>query len=33
MREEGCEDIDEMSSRDFLKLPIKFGNKKLSFCG
>ncbi|CAK95187.1 unnamed protein product (macronuclear) [Paramecium tetraurelia] len=33
MRDAGCEDIDEMGSRDFKCVPVEFGTKKLSFCG
>lgn len=33
MRDSGCEDVNEMSSRDFIRLPVEFGNKKLSVCG
>ncbi|CAD8184784.1 unnamed protein product [Paramecium octaurelia] len=32
MRDAGCEDIDEMGSRDFKRLPVQFGNQKLSLC-
>ncbi|CAD8108808.1 unnamed protein product [Paramecium sonneborni] len=32
MRDAGCKDIDEMSSRNFNKLPIQLGNAKLSIC-
>ncbi|CAK95186.1 unnamed protein product (macronuclear) [Paramecium tetraurelia] len=33
MREAGCKDINEMSSRDFKILPVESGTKKLKLCG
>ncbi|CAD8199597.1 unnamed protein product [Paramecium pentaurelia] len=33
MRAAGCQDIVEMSSRDFIRLPVDFGNKSLRICG
>ncbi|CAD8099948.1 unnamed protein product [Paramecium primaurelia] len=33
MRDSGCEDVNEMSSRDFIRLPVDFGNKSLRICG